>query len=214
MEQTIPYLIGASFIIGFGHTITGPDHYLPFVALSKTGNWSNSKTFWVVLICGLAHVLSSVILGFIGIIIGLELGKLEAFEGIRGSYASWLLFTIGIIYTVWAIIQRIRKPVHTHSHLNKKKTKTFWILFTIFIFGPCEPLIPLLMYPASMHNIYIVILVSTLFSIVTISTMLVCTFLVLKGINLGKLHFLEKYQHILAGSTLALCGAAIIFLGL
>ena len=31
---------------------------------------------------------------------------------------------------------------------------TPWVLFTIFLFGPCEPLIPLLMYPAAKGNMW------------------------------------------------------------
>ncbi|GAI12193.1 unnamed protein product, partial [marine sediment metagenome] len=41
------------------------------------------------------------------------------------------------------------KVEHSHVHDEKKGTSlTPWILFIIFVFGPCEPLIPLVMYPA------------------------------------------------------------------
>lgn len=218
MEQSLAVLIGSALSLGLIHTLTGPDHYLPFVAMAQTRSWTVTKTVWVVIVCGLGHVLSSVVLGFIGIAAGIAVGKLEFFEGVRGSLASWLLFSAGVIYTLWALIHRIRNPHHKHIHFDEKKqsrrTMTFWVLFTIFVFGPCEPLIPILMYPAAQHNTMAVIIVAVLFSLATITTMLIMTLLMLKGFSLVKFHILEKYQHVLAGATLALCGAGIIFLGL
>ncbi|MBN1117383.1 MAG: sulfite exporter TauE/SafE family protein [Bacteroidales bacterium] len=218
MEQSIPFLIGTAASLGFIHTVSGPDHYLPFVAMAKVRKWSDMRTAWVVSLCGIGHVLSSVLIGFIGIAAGIAIGKIEFFEDVRGSLASWLLFTVGLIYTVWAIIHRLRNPHHTHSHADSKtsakKTMTFWVLFTIFVFGPCEPLIPILMYPAADHNMMAVVLIATIFSVTTISTMLIMTFLILKGIKVMSFEKLHHYQHILAGATLTICGAGIIFLGL
>ena len=218
MDQSLTMLMLSALVLGFVHTVTGPDHYLPFVVMAQTRKWTKLKTIWVVSICGIGHVLGSVAIGLIGIGAGIAVGKLEFFEGIRGSLASWLLFTAGVVYTVWAIIHRIRKPNHKHTHFgqteNPKKTMTFWVLFTIFVFGPCEPLIPLLMYPAAELNVFARITVSLLFAITTIGTMLVTTLLMLKGFNFFRLHKLESYQHILAGITILLSGAGIIFLGL
>jgi sulfite exporter TauE/SafE len=218
MDSTLAILIGSALLLGFVHTISGPDHYLPFVAMSQTRGWSITKTLWIVTICGIGHVLGSVVLGLIGISFGIAVGTLEYFEGVRGSLASWLLFTAGVIYTVWAIIHRIRNPHHEHSHMGNKvknkKSLTFWVLFTIFVFGPCEPLIPILIYPAAKLSISSVLLVSFFFALTTLATMLASTYLLLKGINLTRMHRIESYQHILAGSTLLLSGAGIIFLGL
>ncbi|GAG00740.1 unnamed protein product, partial [marine sediment metagenome] len=36
------YITAAS--IGFIHTVFGPDHYLPFVVMSKARKWSLGKT--------------------------------------------------------------------------------------------------------------------------------------------------------------------------
>lgn len=218
MDSSLTMLVISAITLGFVHTISGPDHYLPFVAMSQVKGWSTVKTMWIVAICGLGHVLGSVVIGLVGIGAGIFIGDIEMFEGMRGSLASWLLFTAGVVYTVWAIIHRLRNPHHKHTHFHekgdKKKSMTFWVLFTIFIFGPCEPLIPILMYPAAELNVYAIVVVSLLFAITTIGTMMVSTFLLLRGINFVKLHTLESYQHILAGFTLLISGAGIIFLGL
>ena len=39
------------------------------------------------------------------------------------------------------------------------------ILFTIFVFGPCEPLIPILMYPAAKSSVAGMLLVAGVFSV-------------------------------------------------
>ena len=63
--------------IAFMHTISGPDHYLPFVVLSKARNWSKIKTTWITILCGIGHVGSSVLLGLFGIVACVELSKLK-----------------------------------------------------------------------------------------------------------------------------------------
>ncbi|KHE93351.1 MAG: hypothetical protein K8F52_18855 [Candidatus Scalindua rubra] len=58
-----------------------------------------------------------------------------------------------------------------YMFMREKRQRTFlWRLFTIIVFGPCVPLIPLLIYPAA-ENIALV-LVTSLFGVVTIATML------------------------------------------
>ena len=82
---------------------------------------------------------------------------------------------------------------------------TPWILFLIFVFGPCEPLIPLLMYPAAENNIHGAVIVSVLFSIVTAFKF---------GLTRINLKPVEKYSNVIAGAMILLSGVAIQFLGL
>ena len=91
---------------------------------------------------------------------------------------------------------------------------TPWILFTIFIFGPCEPLIPLVMYPAAKHNYGQLTLVTIIFSAVTIITMMTLVLITSFGIKLLPMKAMEKYSHALAGGTILLCGLGMLFLGL
>ena len=49
--------------IGFVHTVTGPDHYLPFVVIGRARNWRLKRTLGVTVLCGIGHVLGSVALG-------------------------------------------------------------------------------------------------------------------------------------------------------
>jgi len=224
--------------IGFVHTALGPDHYLPFVMMGKVRNWSLTKTTWITLVCGSGHVLSSVILGLIGVFLGAELMKLEFFEAFRGEVAAWLLIGFGFTYGIWGIHRAIRNKSHSHLHAHeggivhehphthvtehahvhdqksKAKDLTPWILFTVFVLGPCEPLIPILMYPAAKSSIPGMILVTGVFALTTLVTMLGIVILGTWGIGFAKLGRLEKYTHAIAGGTICLSGLAIMFLGL
>ena len=57
----------------------------------------------------------------------------------------------------------------THIHEEEVFKTTPWVLFLIFVFGPCEPLIPLVMYPAAKNNFHGAVIVAILFSLTTIS---------------------------------------------
>ena len=63
MDQSILLLMWTAATIGFIHTLAGPDHYLPFVMMARARQWSQRKTLWITLLCGIGHVLSSVVLG-------------------------------------------------------------------------------------------------------------------------------------------------------
>jgi hypothetical protein len=109
--------------------------------------------------------------------------------------------------------------VHTHEHTHVHEAAnapniTPWVLFTIFVFGPCEPLIPLVMYPAARSNWVGLALVTGTFGGVTILTMLSLVLLSTFGISFLPLGKVERYTHAIAGAAITLCGAAIVFLGL
>ncbi len=237
MPNELLILITAAASIGFFHTLLGPDHYLPFIMMSRSGRWSLCKTTWVTVMCGAGHVAGSILLGGLGIVLGIGVSKLEAVESFRGGIAAWALIAFGIVYFVWGVRKALRnKPhkhfhihedrathlhthVHTkeHTHVHEKqsaKKLTPWVLFTIFVLGPCEPLIPLLMYPAAKGSLSGLVLVTGVFGGVTIITMLSVVMISTLGINFLPIRRLERYTHAFAGATICLSGMAIQFLGL
>ena len=236
MTGEIIALASTAAAIGFVHTVMGPDHYVPFVVLAKVRKWNTLKTVLITIICGIGHVMSSVVLGLVGIALGIAVFKLESVESFRGDIAAWLLIAFGFTYFIWGIHRAIRNRPHKHIHLHEEgdvhehvhahsgehlhvhnqdsKKLTPWVLFIIFIFGPCEPLIPLVMYPAAKGNTAAVVLVATVFGLVTIMTMLGVVLTLYYGTMKVKIQGLERYSHALAGLTIFLCGAAIRFLGL
>ena len=75
------------------------------------------------------------------------------------------------------------------------------------MFGPCEPLIPLLMYPAAKASVAGSVLVATLFGAATLCTML--TMVVVGYLGLAKFASgcLERYAHAACGGAVAACAA-------
>jgi sulfite exporter TauE/SafE len=100
-----------------------------------------------------------------------------------------------------------------HPHGADGRSLTPWILFTIFVFGPCEPLIPLLMYPAAALSPGAIALVAAVFGAVTVATMLAVVSLLALGLTAVSTERLGRLSHPLAGVTILLCGIAI-FVGL
>jgi nickel/cobalt transporter (NicO) family protein len=236
MSNELIILSLTALSIGFFHTLFGPDHYLPFIVMSKARNWSTGKTAWITLLCGVGHVGSSVVLGLIGIALGIAVSQLEFIESVRGNIAAWLLIAFGFVYMIWGLRRAIRNKPHTHVHFHNDGTShshdhthhqghlhihseedkvnlTPWILFTIFVFGPCEPLIPILMYPAAYHSTGSLLWIVFVFGVATISTMLTMVLLMRFGFQLIPMKLLERFTHAMAGAAILLCGLAIRFLG-
>jgi len=233
-ELYLLYFTAAS--LGFFHTVLGPDHYVPFIVLSKARNWSKSKTLWITLISGIGHVSSSVVLGVIGIGLGISINKLESIEAFRGEVVGWMLFSFGLIYLFYGLYRHLKGNGHHHHffyflmprriremhHLptgekdmdkNEKTNMTFWMLFLIFVFGPCEVLIPMLIFPAAEHSTIGIVTVAVIFSIATIITMLGIVYLGYKGAKFLNVKEKGEYVHIAAGLVIAFLGVSVLFLG-
>lgn len=237
MSNEVFILITAAASIGFLHTLFGPDHYLPFIMMSRAGRWSLGKTTLVTVLCGIGHVLSSVVLGILGITLGIAISRLEAVESFRGNIATWALIAFGLIYFVWGMRRALRHKSHEHLHIHEGDLRHVhihnhtgehmhvheekdinsiapWVLFTIFTLGPCEPLIPLLMYPAAKQSLSGLILVTSIFGVITILTMMAIVLISTFSINLVPTTRLERYTHAIAGGVICLCGISILFFGL
>src|SRR5512136_3062953 len=112
MSGDIWVLAGTAASLGFIHTVIGPDHYLPFIVMARARRWPLPKTLLISFLCGLGHVLSSVVLGFLGIGLGIALTKLKGVESFRGSLAAWLLIGFGLAYFVWGARRALKNRPH------------------------------------------------------------------------------------------------------
>lgn len=234
MNPELAVLTASAAVIAFVHTLLGPDHYLPFVAMARARGWGLGKTLRITLICGVGHLAGSVALGLAGIALGIQLASLEWLESVRGNLAAWLLIAFGLTYLAWGLRQAYRRRQHTHWHHHDGLTHSHqhshqsehqhvhaaparslspWLIFVIFVLGPCEPLIPLLMYPAAREDPAGVLLVTLVFGVVTVLTMAGAVALALLGLKAVKLKRLEPYGHALAGCAILACGLGVALLG-
>ena len=185
----------------------------------------------------MGHAASSVGLGLAGIAPGITVTRLTAIGSLRGNLAAWGLMAFGLAYFVWGLRRaRRHRPhehlhihsdgcTHIHPHVHTEEHSPFhegeetghltpWVLFIIFVLGPCEPLIPILRYPAAKENLWGVVLVTAVFSAATLLTMLAVVISSFRGQNRLPLKRMERFTHAAAGGSISLCGAAIQFLGL
>ena len=214
--------------------------------LGRAEGWPLRKALLWTGICGVGHVLSSVVLGAVGMAAGVAISSLEAVEGSRGNLAGLALLGFGALYFGWGLWRGLRGKAHSHAHVHAdgsvhthdhhhdheaeepghgaadhddtrhsvRHRRTVWALFIIFVLGPCEPLIPLVMVPASRHSVAGVALVCLAYGAATLLVMLGMVTAGYLGTRVVRLRFMERYAHALAGLAILASGLAINLLGL
>jgi len=235
---TLTVLLGAALTVAVVHTLIGVDHTLPFVVLGRARGWTLRKVLAVTTLCGLGHVLSSVVLGLLGVALGAALERLQWLQGVRGSLAAWLLIAFGGFFAVRGLWRNLRRRSHIHAHTHEdgamhshahdhehaahahphplptQGSATVWTLFIIFVLGPCEPLIPLMLAPAALHHWTWVAAVSIVFGLATIATMGVLVAAAHVGLSRVSVPALARHAESLAGLAIAASGIAIQTLGI
>jgi sulfite exporter TauE/SafE len=236
MDQTLTILLTTAVGVAFVHTLIGVDHILPFVVLGKANRWTLRRTLVITGACGVGHVLSSVLLGVVGIGLGAAVTNLEWIEATRGDLAAWALIAFGLVYAAWALATRRRAMRQAHHHTSDGAavahmhasgrephqhpggpggaSLTVRSLFLIFVLGPCEPLIPLLMIPAATTGTVAVVLVTATFGVVTLATMMGLVVLATKGLEWRSSPWLERHVQLMAGLSIVASGVAIQLFGL
>ena len=231
MSSEFYILIATAVTISFLHTLASPDHYLPFIALSKARGWSFARTVSWTIICGCGHVWSSVLLGLGGAAIGWSLSSVQWLQSVRGGLASWCLLSFGLLYTIWGLIKAKQNRRHKHFDMyddgsmyvyehkhgelvqpNERHAVTPWVMFIIFVLGPCEPMIPLLSYPAAKNSWLSITALIVVYTVVTLLTMLVMVWLGFYGVGFFTSAKWERYVHALGGIAILICGAGMVFL--
>lgn len=235
-EPAALLLLWGAASIAFLHTLIGVDHYLPFIVIGKARRWSARKALWLTALCGVGHVTGSVILGLAGVALGVAVQQLEFVESVRGSVAAWGLIAFGLIYAAVSMLRSARDYRHNHVHTHSDGTVhihthdhhaahahfheagerpglTRWTLFILFVFGPCEALIPMFMVPAYEHNWSLVVAVAAIFSVVTVVTMLAAVAIGLYGFSFLPMRMLDRHANTMAGLAIAGTGLGIQLLG-
>lgn len=197
--------------------------------MARAGNWSSRKTFWVTLFCGMGHVGASLILAFVGVFLGVAAAGMALIDAARERLALGVLIGFGLVYFIWGLRRAARSVKHDHWHSHEDGTAHRhphdhegthqhvhsgdgfsrigpWVLFTALIFGPCEPLIPVLFYPAVLGHFLDLFLAAGVFSLATVGTMLLLVLGGQMGFSRFSLGRLEPYRHAVSGGALSLCG--------
>lgn len=171
-------------------------------------------------------------LGLGGAAIGWTLAKVSWLESVRGGLAGWTLMGFGLLYAGWGLVRARQDQTHRHfdsygdgslyvyEHRHgqavapKERHKvTPWVMFLIFLLGPCEPMIPLLYFPAAKNSVCGIVLLVVVYTVFTLATMVTMVVFGYFGVALLKMEKLERYMHALGGGTILICGAGMVLMG-
>ena len=233
LEGTTSVVLGTTATVAVVHTVLGIDHSLPFVVLARARGWTLGRTVAITALCGAGHVASSVLIGAFGAAMGATFDSLVWIESARAELAAALLIGFGLAYAAWAGWRSLRGATHSHLHTHADGTVhdhphdhhgehthphlvgaslTPWALFVIFVFGPCEPLIPLMVVPAMSQSWMLVAAVVGVFGVLTVGTMVAAVIVGHRGLHRVGSRPIARYANVLAGLVVAASGAAVLFL--
>lgn len=144
------------------HTLLGPDHYVPIVALARWRRWSLRRSLAWTAALGLLHCLATAALL---LAIG---GAAAAWSGWRGDLAGGLLLGMGLLLIASAWRRRRRLEV-------AQPAREPWsaMLSIVFVLGPCEWLAPAMMAARGAEGAAGMAAVVAAFTTATVLTMLV-----------------------------------------
>lgn len=244
LAHTTTVLLGTTASLAIVHTLIGIDHSLPLAAVGRARGWALRRTLLVTGVCGAGHVTSSVVIGAAGFGLGVTTDSLLRIESVRGELAAALLVAFGLSYTAWALRPRRRRggggPAGRTALAGDAREAvadpapppeggpdggetgdirgvTAWALFVVFVLGPCEPLIPLMVVPGLAGDWMAVAAVAAVFGLLTIGVMLAAVSAAWHGIGwIGRSarHRGGQLAHAAAGLAVTASGAAVLWLGL
>jgi putative Mn2+ efflux pump MntP len=200
-------IIIGSLLISLLHAVI-PNHWLPVLAIGKKEGWSLAETSRITFIAGMAHVLSTIIIGLLLGLIGKELT--EHIEHFTRIIAPSVLILIGLYF--------IRQHyAHHHFHVDqqqiKKKTKRSIILALVIamFLSPCMEIEAFFLL-AGTKSWYLLAGIALMYSIISIAGMLIWVRIVYKGLLKFNWHKWEHNAGIITGLVLIITGILSFFI--
>jgi len=192
-----------------------PDHWMPIAALARAQGWSTGRTARVTLGCGLGHVTTSVALGLLAVLFGVEV--FSTFGARLEKVAGLLLIAFGIGYGVWGL-KRAASHLHGHhhhhyDHVHEPQQATPWTLFLVYAADPCVAILPLMLAAAPLGWFALLGLV-VIYEVATIATMVGLVMPARSAANtVVRGRWVLRYGDAAAGAFIALVGVTVAMLG-
>ena len=200
-------VITGSLVISLLHALI-PNHWLPVMAIGRKEGWSLGETSRITFIAGVSHVVSTVLIGILIGLIGEELANnLDHFTHV---VAHSILILMGLYF--------LREHYHHHHfHLRKqtleKKTKQSIItaLVVAMFLSPCMEIEAYFLL-AGTEGWHLMLLIAVMYSVITITGMLIWVRIVYKGLLKLNWHKWEHNAGIITGLTLIATGVLSFFI--
>lgn len=227
MTGTAVLLVLSSCATAVIHALI-PDHWLPFVLLSRSQGWGERRTALLTGLAGLLHVTMSVVAGALAIALGATSARGLAERAGRslGFLSGLLLVLFGVAYGVWAHLREARVHghgtaraagqggLHAHGHLLERWFRgavTGGALVVIIGISPCALLAPIL-FAASTEGWTVIALAALGFASCTIGTMVGVTLFATRGMRRFDLPFFTRYGDLTSGALIAGIGLVLMAL--
>ncbi len=179
-----------------------PSHWLPIVAIARQHRWALRRTLWVTLVVGLAHVLSTVLLGMLLALLGHWISNQITL------FTRWvapvLLMALGLFY----FYQHHR---HHHFHLRPPHTNCGVVgtLAIAMFFSPCLEVEGYFL-AAGQYGWPFVGMVALVYTGFSVAGMLAWVWLASNGLKRLDWHAWEHSAGLITGLTLITSGVALL----
>lgn len=205
-------LLTGTLLLSLLHALI-PNHWAPILAVARSEGWSLRRAVGVTLVTGLAHVLSTLLVGVVLGLLGWRLS--EQFAQSAGVLAPTLLICIGVVYALTG-----RKHGHAHTEQSPEAPKPeqpqppgrliLGLAVTMFL-APCLE-IQSFFLAAGAHSAVAIGLVASVYLVVTVAGMAALVAMAYRGLQHVKLGRLARHERQLTGAVLVLVGTAGFFL--
>ncbi len=197
-------ILTGSFLLSIIHAAI-PNHWLPLVVLGKNQGWSHRETLMITVITGIAHTLSTILIGIVVGILGYKLAA--SHELFTKAIAPVILIVLGLILVVADL-----KGSHHHHHFDRNvsaqrrsKYRIVAALSMAMFFSPCLE-IEAYYFTAALFGWLGILTVSIVYLSVTVTGMAILVDLALRGVQKIRWHFLEHHERGLTGAVLVVLG--------
>ena len=194
-------LLLSTIIISVLHALI-PSHWLPLLAISKQYHWANRRTLLVTLYMGIAHVLSTLLLGITLSTLGNNLYAKYRHLFTIAAPCSLILFGIIFIY---------RHYKHHHFYITKNNEpnastlKIISSLVVVMFISPCLEVEGIFLV-AGKYGYIQVAYIALIYATLSIIGMLAWMYAALHGLQKLDWHKIEHNAGLITGITLILTG--------
>lgn len=199
----IVIVVAGSAMVGAVHALL-PDHWIPFVLLSRARRWDLRRSLSATAAGGLAHLVSTAALGLLVALLGTEALKRA---GPAAEFAgAGILAVFGLLLSIRGL--RSARSGRGHVHGRPASSDRGHLLQGALLGArPCAEAIPVFLAAAA-YGLTSSILAILAWVITTLGVMVGIVWLSLLGLRTVKLDFLEKYGEVAAGLLILLMGLA------
>jgi len=196
-----------SLLISVLHAII-PNHWLPVLAIGRKQQWSLKEVTRVTFLSGLAHALSTIVIG-----IGLGMLGLQLAQSIK-SFTHYVAPAILILLGFFFIYQHHR---HKHFHLHQapkptlNKNKLIGSLVLAMFLSPCLEIEAYFLLAGS-EGWWAVLAIAVTYFLISVTGMVLWVRMAYRGLLKMNWHAIEHKAGIITGWTLVLTGILSFFI--